>query len=123
MFLHIFLTLRPNSLHLTLNLSIMASETTRRSQATPMKDAIEAFLKTFDLKTRFNETYLIAFWGRMMGPTIASRTKEIYVKNRILYLRIDSSPLRQELFMAKTKLLDLINKDVGESVVDDVVFL
>jgi predicted nucleic acid-binding Zn ribbon protein len=101
----------------------MASETTRRSQATPMKDAIEAFLKTFDLKTRFNETYLIAFWGRMMGPTIASRTKEIYVRNRVLYLRIDSSPLRQELFMAKTKLLDLINKDVGESVVDDVVFL
>ena len=101
----------------------MASETTRRLQATPMKEAIEAFLKTFDLKTRFNETYLIAFWGRMMGPTIASRTKEIYVKNRVLYLRIDSSPLRQELFMAKTKLLDLINKDVGESVVDDVVFL
>ena len=101
----------------------MASETTRRSQATPMNEAIEAFLKTFDLKTRFNETYLIAFWGRIMGPSIASRTKEIYVKNRDLYLRIDSSPLRQELFMAKTKLLDLINKDVGESVVDDVVFL
>jgi len=101
----------------------MASETTRRLQATPMKEAIEAFLKAFDLKTRFNETYLIAFWGRMMGPTIASRTKEIYVKNRVLNLRIDSSPLRQELFMAKTKLLDLINKDVGESVVDDVLFL
>ena len=101
----------------------MASKTTRRLQATPMKEAIEAFLKAFDLKTRFNETYLIAFWGRMMGPTIASRTKEIYVKNRVLYLRIDSSPLRQELFMAKTKLLDLINKDVGESVVDDVVIL
>jgi len=101
----------------------MASETSRRSQATPLKDAIDAFLKTFDLKTRFNETYLIAFWERMMGKSIASRTREIYVKNRVLYLRIDSSPLRQKLFMAKTKLLDLINKDVGESVVDDVVFL
>jgi hypothetical protein len=101
----------------------MASETSRRSQATPMKDAIEAFLKSFDLKTKFNETYLIAFWERMMGKTIASRTKEIYVKDRILYLKIESSPLRQELFMAKTKLINLINKDIGESVVDDVVFL
>ena len=101
----------------------MSSESARRSQATPLKDAIEAFLKTFNLKVKFNETYLVAFWERMMGQTIASRTREIYVKNRILYLRIDSSPLRQELFMAKTKLIDLINKDVGEAVIDDVVFL
>ncbi len=101
----------------------MSSDTTRRSQATPLKDAIESFLRTYDLKTKFNETYLIAFWERMMGSTIASRTKEIYVKNRILYLKIESSPLRQELFMAKTKLIDLINKDVGDSVVDDIVFL
>ena len=101
----------------------MPSETARRSQATPLKDAIEAFLKTFNLKSKFNETYLVAFWERMMGKIIATRTKEIYVKNRVLYLRIDSSPLRQELFMAKTKLIDLINKDVGESVIDDVIFL
>ncbi len=101
----------------------MSLDTTRRSQATPLKDAIESFLRTYDLKTKFNETYLIAFWERMMGSTIASRTKEIYVKNRILYLKIESSPLRQELFMAKTKLIDLINKDVGDSVVDDIVFL
>ena len=101
----------------------MPSETSRRSQATPMKDAIEAFLKTFNLKSKFNETYLVAFWERMMGKIIASRTKEIYVKNRVLYLRIDSSPLRQELFMAKTKLIDIVNKDVGESVIEDVIFL
>ncbi len=58
----------------------MASETTRRSQATPMKDAIEAFLKTFDLKARFNETYLIAFWGRMMCQQLPLEPKKSTLK-------------------------------------------
>ncbi|MFN3847850.1 MAG: DUF721 domain-containing protein [Spirosomataceae bacterium] len=101
----------------------MPSETTRRSQATPMKDAIEALLKTFDLKKKFNETYLVAFWEKMMGKYIASRTRELYVKNRVLYLKIDSAPLRQELFMAKSKVIDIINKETGETTVEDVVFL
>jgi predicted nucleic acid-binding Zn ribbon protein len=86
---------------------------------------IKRLKRTYKIQrdSKFNETYLVAFWERMMGKIIASRTKEIYVKNRVLYLRLESSPLRQELFMAKTKLIDLINKDVGESVIDDVIFL
>lgn len=101
----------------------MPSETTRRSKATPMKDAIEALLKTFDLKKKFNETYLVAFWEKMMGKYISSRTREVYVKNKVLYLKIDSAPLRQELFMAKSKVIDIINKETGETTVEDVVFL
>lgn len=101
----------------------MSSETARRNQAMPMKDAIEAFLKTFKLKSKFNETYLDAFWEEMMGKTIASRTTKLYVRNRTLFLQIDSAPLRQELLLAKTKLIELINKDVGEVVIDDVVFI
>jgi predicted nucleic acid-binding Zn ribbon protein len=95
----------------------------RRTGVVSLKDAISALLKTYNLKTKFNETYLVAFWEKMMGQTIASRTTQIYVKNKVLFLKIDSSPLRNELLMAKTKLIDLINKDVGEEVVNDVVFL
>ena len=101
----------------------MSSETSRRSQAMPMKDAIEAFLKTFKLKSKFNETYLEAFWEQMMGKTIASRTSKLYVRNRVLFLQIDSAPLRQELLLAKTKVIENINRDMGETVIDDVVFI
>lgn len=101
----------------------MPSETARRNQATPMKEAIEAFLKTFDLKKQFNETYLVAFWEKIMGKYIASRTRKIYVQNRTLFLKIESAPLRQELFMAKTKMIDMLNQEAGDKIVDEVVFL
>jgi predicted nucleic acid-binding Zn ribbon protein len=101
----------------------MPSETARRNQATPMKEAIESFLKSFDLKKQFNETYLVAFWEKIMGKYIASRTREISVKNRTLFLKIDSAPLRQELFMAKSKMIDMLNQEAGDKIVDEVVFL
>lgn len=101
----------------------MPSPTQRSTQATPLKDAIEAFLKAYNLKNKFNETYLVAFWERMMGVAIANHTQRIYVKDKKLYLKLDSAPLRQELFMAQSKLIELINRDVGERVVDEIVFL
>lgn len=102
----------------------MPSPTSRNTtQATPLKDAIEAFLKAYNLKNKFNETYLVAFWERMMGPSIAKHTQSIYVRDRKLFLKLDSAPLRQELYMAQSKLIELINKDIGERVVDEVVFM
>jgi predicted nucleic acid-binding Zn ribbon protein len=97
--------------------------TTRTTRATPMKEAIEAFLKAYNLKGKFNETYLVAFWERMMGKTIANHTQQLYVKDKTLFLKLDSAPLRQELYMAQSKVIELINKDVGERVVEEVIFL
>ena len=96
---------------------------TRVAGTTTLKDAIGQLLKTYQLQTRFNETYLEAFWGRMMGPAIASRTNRLYVRDRKLYIDIASAPLRSELVNAKQKLVQLINKDMGTEVIDDVVFI
>lgn len=99
------------------------SETSRKAKATPMKDAIDAFLKTFSLEKQYNETYIPAYWEKIMGKAIASRTNQLYVRGNTLYLKLDSAPLRNELFMAKTKLIDLLNKEIGEKIIEEVVFL
>ena len=96
---------------------------TRVAGTTTVKDAIGQLLKAYQLQTRFNETYLEAFWGRMMGPTIASRTNRLYVRDRKLYIEIASAPLRNELVNAKQKLIQLVNKDMGTDVIEDVIFI
>lgn len=96
---------------------------TRRSDVTTVKDAISQLLKSYQLQTRFNETYLEAFWGKMMGPMIASRTNRLYVRERVLYVEITSAPLRSELVNAKQKMIQLINKDINADVIDDIVFI
>lgn len=95
----------------------------RRAGVTTLKDAISQLLNAYQLQTRFDETYLEAFWGRMMGPAIASRTNRLYVRNRTLHIELSSAPLRHELVNAKQKLIQLINRDMGSEVIDDVVFI
>ncbi|KPM49280.1 DUF721 domain-containing protein [Jiulongibacter sediminis] len=96
--------------------------TSRRTKAVSLKDAIDGFLESFNLQTKYSETHLIVSWEKLMGKTIASRTEKIYIRDNKLFLKISSSPLRQELVMAKSKLIKLINKEMGNYPVEDVIF-
>ncbi|MCR9066454.1 MAG: DUF721 domain-containing protein [Cytophagales bacterium] len=89
----------------------------------PLKEAIDAFLDSFNLKTKYSETHLIASWEKMMGKTIAVRTEKIYLRDRTLFLKISSAPLRQELVLAKSKLIERINRDLDNLKVEEIVFI
>lgn len=94
----------------------------RKTKAISLKDAIDSFLESFNLQTKYSETHLIVSWEKLMGKTIASRTEKIYIRDNKLFLKISSSPLRQELLMAKSKLIKLINQELGNHPVEDVIF-
>ena len=99
------------------------SYSARNTKSIPMKDAFESFLKVYNLKSKFNETYLVAYWERIMGASIAKRTEKIYIKSGVLFIRLNSAPLSQELLLAKTKLIQLLNTEIGEQVINDEVFI
>ena len=99
------------------------SYTSRNTKSILLKDAFESFLKVYNLKSKFNETYLVAYWEKIMGASIAKRTEKIYIKNGVLFIRISSAPLSQELLLAKSKLIQLLNAEIGETVISDVIFI
>jgi hypothetical protein len=47
----------------------------------------------------------------------------MYIKSGVLFIRLNSAPLSQELLLAKTKLIQLLNTEIGEQVINDVVFI
>ncbi len=96
----------------------------KRSAATsPLKEAIDEMLKAYKISGKINETQIIASWEKLMGKAIAARTTELKFKYKKLYITLNSAPLRQELAMSKSKLIELLNKDFAEKVVEDVIFL
>ena len=56
-----------------------------------------------------------------MGGIIAKHTTGLYVKNKKLYVKLDSSVLRNELHMERTNITNMINKELGKKVIDEVV--
>ncbi|MDR6807115.1 putative nucleic acid-binding Zn ribbon protein [Dyadobacter sp. BE34] len=95
----------------------------RRPGITPLKEAIDQMLDRYKLRSRFDQSYVVAHWDKIMGSAIATRTQKVYIKDNILFLQIESAPLRNELFRAKGKIIELINREMGSSLVQDVIFV
>ncbi len=95
----------------------------RKADITPLNEAIEDMLKAYKIKGRVNEAQVLESWEKLMGRTIAARTTDLKFRYKKLYVTLNSAPLRQELAMSKSKLIELLNKDFSEKVVEDVIFL
>ncbi len=95
----------------------------RKPGVTPLKEAIERMFSASHMKKGYDESYLTAHWEKIMGSPIATRTQRVYVKDRVLFLQIESAPLRSELLHAKKKIIELINREMKVDLIEEVVFL
>ena len=86
-----------------------------------IKDAIESLLKVYKLDDRLAERRLLNSWEEVMGKMIANHTKDLYIKHKQLFVTLDSAALRNELLMAKTKIVKMMNDAAGMEVINDVI--
>lgn len=94
----------------------------RRNNAESIGDLIRKYLRHEGLETPLNEKRLIDAWSEILGPSITSYTRNIYIRNQILYVQLNSAPLRQELMMGREKLVRSLNKHVGATVITNIIF-
>jgi hypothetical protein len=88
-----------------------------------LKEAIEQMLQVYKIKRRFDETSIIANWSDLVGKYVANRTKEIFVGNKKLYLRIESSVIKNELLLIRSQIIQKINEEAKEVIVEEIIFL
>ena len=96
--------------------------TNRDKNITPLKEAIEKLLKVYKIDGKKDEISLQKEWREMMGTAIANRTKNIYLKNKVLHIQLESSVLRHELSFAKEKLCESLNKRAGKRIINQILF-
>ena len=94
-----------------------------RSNDKPLKEAIEQLLNVYKLRRKFDETSLIAAWPELMGRAVANRTSQLYIRERKLFIRIESSVLKKELMMIRSEIVKRMNERAGSSVLDEIVFV
>ncbi|MGB0431735.1 MAG: DUF721 domain-containing protein [Bacteroidia bacterium] len=88
-----------------------------------LKDAINQLLDSYKLKSKMKTIEIEKKWRSLMGPMIANHTKDIFLKQGVLHIRFDSSPLKQEMQMMKSKTILHLNENLGEAVVKDIRLL
>ncbi len=96
--------------------------TVKRTNDQSLKQAIDQMLKTFHLDQKVNETRVINSWEAVMGKSVSNRTTQIYMRNKKLFINLNSASLREELQHAREKIIKLLNEEAGQEVVEEIVF-
>ena len=60
-------------------------------------------------------------WSSLMGNGVNNYTTSVELKNETLYVSLSSSVLREELSLGKSKIIKMINEELGKELVKKLV--
>lgn len=84
-------------------------------------DLIKAFYTQHKGPGYVDELKVIQSWPKVVGPFIAKHTIDLAIRNKILFVRVDSDSLRNELVYSKSLLLKNLNDLVGKELLTEIV--
>jgi hypothetical protein len=93
----------------------------RKKNTQKIDEVIKEYLKSLKIDDKLKEVELIKAWDDIVGKTISRSTKNIFIHNRRLYVQLNSSIIRNELFMLREGLKKALNDKVGESIIDEII--
>lgn len=88
-----------------------------------LKDVIETWLAQYKHLDMIYEGKVLSLWDGIVGPVISKETDHMFIKNKVLMVKLKSDALRYEMEFSRKKLVKLINTKAGRKVIDDVIFI
>ncbi len=94
-----------------------------RRKSEELTAVIHRFMRESGLETPLNQYRLIEAWGEVAGRLVAEHTRELYIRNQSLYVRLASPALRANLMLMRRDLVARLNAAVRADVIADIVLL
>jgi len=89
---------------------------------TPVGNLIDWVFKEFNLDAGVKSQKVFEVWDEVVGETIARKARPETIRNRVLVVKVSSSPWIQELQFMKQMIRDKLNERIGETLIDDLFF-
>ncbi len=93
----------------------------RKSNTQPLKGIIKEYIEALGHQRKLKEVNLIASWEQIAGKLVARHTKQVYIKNGVLFVHIDSSVIRNELVMIREQIRIRMNEHAGSEIITKVM--
>lgn len=94
----------------------------RRSNTQSLSDVLRAYVKGTSIEHKLKEVDVVQSWEDLLGKTIAHYTKNVTLKSKILFVTINSSVVKNELFMMREEIRRKLNEKAGEEMVTKIIF-
>lgn len=83
-----------------------------------------AFLRENGLEKLYFEKRLVSVWPEVIGATAARYTRDPEIRDGVLYVKVTSAALRQELFNCRFRLVEKLHQAIGATdVIRDIRLL
>lgn len=93
----------------------------RQNSHLNMGDALNEFIQENKLQKGIDKVDTREAWAKLMGNGVNNYTTQVELKNETLFVSLSSSVLRQELSMGKSKIIVLLNEELGKDLVKKLV--
>lgn len=94
----------------------------KRTQAKTIGEIVQDYLKQENLDAALDEHRASALWPQIVGQGINRYTVTRWVKDGVMHVQLSSAPLRNELLLNRSRVIQLINEALGREVIKDIVF-
>jgi hypothetical protein len=84
-------------------------------------EALNEFIKENKLQKGMDKVDAREAWTRLMGNGVNNYTTAVELKNDTLFVSLSSSVLREELSLGKSKIIAMINEELGKELVKKLV--
>ncbi|BAG83677.1 DciA family protein [Candidatus Azobacteroides pseudotrichonymphae] len=95
----------------------------QRTDPQPIGKILKKFLEAnLQMADKLAEARIIDYWNSNTTPNISRYTCNLFIKNRVFYVKINSSVLKNELMMQREKKVVELNKVAGRNIINRIVF-
>ena len=94
---------------------------TKRGELKNISKVIEEVFSQKQIRIGIDNIKVQDAWKKTMGKNIQKYTIKVVYKKGILYIKLKSSVLKEELKYEKLKVIKLINIELGKEYIKDLV--
>ncbi|MBS9461476.1 DUF721 domain-containing protein [Flagellimonas sp. HMM57] len=86
-----------------------------------LSDALGEFIKDNKLQKGMDKVEAKDAWVKLMGNGVNNYTTAVELRNETLFVSLSSSVLREELSLGKTKIIAMLNEELGKDLIKKLV--
>ncbi|MBA5629247.1 DciA family protein [Moheibacter lacus] len=95
----------------------------RKDNKQTLGEAISGLISDFGMKEKLDSIQVEELFAEMMKGVIMKYVEKTQVRNRVLYVKMNSPELKNELQYGKGKIISHINEEMGSDYLKDVKFI
>ena len=86
-----------------------------------MGEALQEFIKANKLEKGIDRVNVKEAWVNLMGNGVNNYTTAVELRNETLFVSLSSSVLREELSHGKSRIIVMLNEELGKDLVKKLV--